>query len=73
MLTIGSSVVFLLQESVIVVTENEGSVSVRVEVLNQQLLTSSISVVLTPRIAPESYTPAPDQLPHARANTRKYQ
>ncbi len=73
MLTLGSSVVFLLQESVIVVTENEGSVSIRVEVLNQQLLTSSISVVLTPRIAPESDNLAPDQLPHARANTCKYQ
>ncbi len=66
---IGRSAVFILQDSARIVNENEGFVGIRVEVLNQRQLTSSVSVVLTPRTAPFDFAPLPDRLPFARANT----
>ena len=69
---IGRSAVFILQDSARIVNENEGFVSIRVEVLNQRQLTSSVSVVLTPRIAPVDFTSPPDRQPFSRANTRVY-
>ncbi len=38
---------------------------------NQRDLASRISLVLTPMVAPEDFTPLPDIRPFAQANTRK--
>ncbi len=47
------------------------NIEVVVEVSNQRDLASNISLLLTPRVAEVDFTPLPDTLPFARANTRK--
>ncbi len=52
--------------------EDNGVIEIVVEVANQRDLASSISLVLTPRVALESFTPKPSTTPFDRASTRKF-
>ena len=65
------AIVFRLRESDRVVDEGDASISIEVTVANEVELASDISLVLTPMIAPEDFTPLPATRPFARANTSK--
>ncbi len=54
-----------------VVDEGDASIPIEVTVANEVELASDISLVLTPMIAPDNFTPLPTTRPFARANTSK--
>ncbi|XP_064387630.1 uncharacterized protein LOC135335892 isoform X2 [Halichondria panicea] len=64
-----TAIVFRLRESDRVVDEGDASISIEVTVANEVELASDISLLLTPMIAPEDFTPLPATRPFARANT----
>ena len=66
-----SELVFRLREFQRTESEDNGFIEVVVDVANQRDLASSISLVLTPRVAEVNFDPLPDTRPFARANTRK--
>ena len=66
-----SELVFQLREAHRTESEDNGFIKVVVDVANQRNLASPISLVLTPRVAEVGFTPLPDTLPFALANTRK--
>ncbi|XP_064387828.1 uncharacterized protein LOC135336006 [Halichondria panicea] len=61
--------VFRLRESDEVVDEDDGFIPIEVTVANEVELASDISLVLTPMIAPEDFTPLSTTRPIAKANT----
>ena len=65
------ALVFRLRESDEVLDEDDGFIFIEVTVANEVELASDISLVLTPMIAPEDFTPLPTTRPFARANTSK--
>ena len=60
-----------MRESHRVVNEGDASILIEVTVANEVELASDISLVLTPMVAPEDFTPLPTTRPFARANTSK--
>ncbi len=65
------ALVFRLRESDEVLDEDDGFIFIEVTVANEVELASDISLVLTPMITPEDFTPLPTTRPFARANTSK--
>ena len=51
--------------------EDDGFIPIEVTVANEVELASDISLVLTPMIAPEDFTPLSTTRPIAKANTSK--
>ncbi|XP_064387556.1 uncharacterized protein LOC135335860 isoform X4 [Halichondria panicea] len=64
-----TALVFRLRESDRAVSEDNRFIPVEVTTANEVELASDISLLLTPMIAPEDFSPLPTTIPFARANT----
>ncbi len=62
---------FRLREADRSETEDRGIIEIVVEIANQRDLARGISLVLTPKIAPEDFTLLPSTTPFERANNCK--